>query len=103
MREKIIDGLLNVRDHDKQVVLWAKRREDIYKGNSVKNYPDIVYRMLPEYGVDRGLFGKRLFGINAMHEVISGGHQFLGVIMGNRDDVKDVRSVLNIYHYMINI
>ena len=103
MREKIIDGLLNVRDHDKQVVLWAKRREDIYKGNSVKNYPDIVYRMLPEYGVDRGLFGKRLFGINAMHEVISGGHQFLGVIMGNRDDVKDVRSVLNIYNYMINI
>ena len=83
MRERIIDGLLNVRDHDKQVVIWSKRREDIYKGNSVKNYPDIVYRMLPEYGVDRGLFGKRLFGINAMHVVFSGCLQFLGFILGN--------------------
>ena len=62
-----------------------------------------VYRMKPEYGVDRGLYGKKLFGINAMHEVLSGGHQFLGVIMGNRDDVKTVRSVLNMHNYIIRI
>ena len=38
-----------------------------------------------------------------MHEVLSGGHQFLGVIMGNRDDVKTVRSVLNMHNYIIRI
>ena len=59
--------------------------------------------MKPEYGVDRGLYGKKLFGINAMHEVLSGGHQFLGVIMGNRNDVKTVRSVLNMHNYIIRI
>jgi hypothetical protein len=59
--------------------------------------------MKPAYGVDRGLFGKRLFGINAMHEVLSGGHQFVGVIMGNRDDVKNVGSVLNIHKYIISL
>ncbi len=103
IRQKIIDGLRQVTDHGTSVMMWVKRREEIYKGENVTNYPDIVYRMLPQYGVDRGLFGKRLFGINAMHQVLSGGHQFLGVIMGNREDVKDVKSVLNMYSYIIRI
>ena len=103
MRQKIIDGLMQVKDKNEKIMIWVKRREEIYKGNKVENYPDIVYRMKPIYGVDRGLFGKKLFGINAMHEVLSGGHQFLGVIMGNRDDVKEVGSVLNIHDYIVNI
>jgi predicted AlkP superfamily phosphohydrolase/phosphomutase len=103
MRQKIIDGLLKVKDHGEPIMIWVKRREEIYEGAKVENYPDIVYRMKPAYGVDRGLFGKRLFGINAMHEVLSGGHQFVGVIMGNRDDVKNVGSVLNIHKYIISL
>lgn len=102
-RDQIIEGLQKVKDNDKPIMLWVKRREEIYKGEKVGNYPDIVYQMLPEYGVDRGLFGKRLFGINAMHEVLSGGHRFLGVIMGNREDVRTVGSVLNMHDYIIRI
>lgn len=102
MRQKIIDGLLHVKDHGKHIMIWVKRREEIYEGSMVENYPDIVYQMKPEYGVDRGLFGKRLFGINAMHEVLSGGHKYLGVIMGNRNDINTVGSVLNIYEYIIS-
>ena len=103
MRQKIIDGLLKVEDHGEKIMLWVKRREEIYEGEKVDNYPDIVYRMLPQYGVDRGLYGRRLFGINAMHEVISGGHQFLGVIMGNRDDICNVKSVVDIHKYILEI
>lgn len=103
MRQMIIDGLLKVKDHGEPIMIWVKRREEIYAGEKVDNYPDIVYRMLPAYGVDRGLYGKRWFGINAMHEIISGGHQFLGVIMGNREDVKEVKSVLNMHRYIVNI
>lgn len=103
MRQKIIDGLTAVKDNGKPIMIWAKRREEIYDGEKVENYPDIVYRMQPEYGVDRGLFGKRLFGINAMHEVLSGGHKFVGVIMGNRDDVSNVGSVLNIHDYVVSV
>lgn len=94
---------MQIEDHGQPIMIWVKRREEIYEGAKVENYPDIVYRMKPEYGVDRGLYGKKLFGINAMHEVLSGGHQFLGVIMGNRDDVKTVRSVLNMHNYIIRI
>lgn len=102
MRSRIIDGLSKVNDKGEPVMIWVKRREDIYSGAKVENYPDIVYRMKPEYGVDRGLFGKRLFGINAMHEVLSGGHKFVGVILGNRDDVGQVKSVLNIHKYILD-
>lgn len=103
MRQRIIEGLLQVKDQGKSIMLWVKRREEIYAGEKVENYPDIVYRMLPEYGVDRGLYGKRWFGVNAMHEIISGGHQFLGVIMGNRKDIQDVKSVLNMHRYIVGI
>lgn len=103
MRQRIIDGLLQVKDNGKPIMIWVKRREEIYAGEKVENYPDIVYRMLPAYGVDRGLYGKRWFGINAMHEIVSGGHQLLGVIMGNREDIKNVNSVLNMHHYIISI
>lgn len=103
MRQKIIDGLLEINDHGEPIMIWVKRREEIYEGAKVENYPDIVYRMKTAYGVDRGLFGKKLFGINAMHEVLSGGHQFLGVIMGNREDVKEVHSVLNMHKYIVGI
>lgn len=103
MRQRIIDGLLKVTDNGKPIMLWVRRREELYEGVKQKNYPDIVFCMRSEYGVDRGLFGKRLFGINAMHEIISGGHRFVGVIMGNRNDVKNVKSVLNIYKYILRI
>jgi predicted AlkP superfamily phosphohydrolase/phosphomutase len=103
MRQKIIDGLMNVNDNGKPVMLWAKKREDIYSGANVKNYPEIIYLMDSDYGVDRGLFGKRLFGINALHEIISGGHKIEGIILGNRDDMIINKSVLNIYNYILNI
>lgn len=103
LRTEIIEKLLAVRDGDKKVVLWAKRREDIYDGCKARNYPDVVYRMDENYGADRGLFGKRLFGINPTHEIVSGGHRFTGVIMSNREDVKEITSVLQIHDYVIKV
>lgn len=98
MRQRIIDGLMEVKDSGKPIMLWVKRREEIYAGAHVANFPDIVYRMLPEYGADRGLYGKRLFGINAMHEVISGGHQFEGVIMSTSAEfTQRVKSVCDMH------
>ena len=102
-RQQIIDGLLQVQDNGTPVVLWAKRREDIYPGPQVGNYPSIVYKMKDCYGVDRGLFGKRLFGISPMHEVVSGGHRLHGVIMGSRKDVTQVNSLLQVYDYIRRI
>lgn len=103
MRQKIIDGLLELKDDNKSVMIWAKRREDIYSGDNVENYPEIVYLMDSDYGVDRGLYGRKLFGINAMHEVISGGHKIDGIILGNCENIKEVNSVLDIHNYIVEI
>lgn len=103
MRQQLIDGLYQVEDAGKKIMKWVKRREEVYRGNMVNNYPDIVFMMESNYGVDRGLFGKRLFGISAMHAVVSGGHRYTGVIMGNREDIKEVGSVLNLHKYIVKI
>jgi len=103
MRQNIIDGLMKVQDHGKFIMLWAKRREDIYPGSKAENYPEIVYCMDADYGVDRGLFGKRLFGSNSFHEIISGGHLPEGVILGNVEGLKKVRSVTNIHEFIMNL
>ncbi|NLO37245.1 MAG: hypothetical protein GX112_12970 [Clostridiaceae bacterium] len=102
-RIRIISGLLKVRDAGKPVIIWAKRGEDIYPGSRTDHYPEIVYCMDPEYGVDRGLFGKRLFGSNAFCKIISGGHRSSGVIAGNADGTEHVVSILNVYDYILGL
>ena len=103
-RQEIIDKLLQVKHNGNPIMLWVKRREDVYAGAKVGNYPEIVYRMNNDYGVDRGLYGKRIFGISPFHEIISGGHRFEGVIMSTDSEIiKNVDSVLKIRNTMCNL
>lgn len=103
-RQEIIDKLMMVKDHGKPVMMWVKRREDIYIGKDIKNYPEIVYRMDNDYGVNRGLFGKRVFGISPFHEIISGGHRLEGVIMStDASIIRDVDSVERIHETMCSL
>lgn len=102
-RDDIINKLCLVEDHGKRIMLWVKKREEIYQGDNVRNYPDIIYRMKNDYGVDRSLFGGRLFGISAFHEVISGGHRYEGVIMSNSDEIANIKSVLDIHGLMVKL
>jgi predicted AlkP superfamily phosphohydrolase/phosphomutase len=102
-RSKIIADLLQVRDAEGPIMLWARRREEIYPGPKVEHYPDIVYCMAPQYGVDRGLYGKRLFGSNSYRSIISGGHRPFGVIIGNMDGTEFVGSVLGIYRFILSL
>lgn len=102
-RARIISGLLQVRDAEKYVILWAKRGENVYPGSKTDHYPEIVYCMNPEYGVDRGLFGKRLFGSNAFSKIVSGGHRSGGVIAGNVDGTEHVESILNVYNFILDL
>lgn len=104
VRQEIIDKLLLVNDHGKNIMMWVKRREEIYSGSKVDNYPEIVYRMDNDYGVDRGLYGKRIFGISPFHEIISGGHRFEGVIMStDKDIIANVDSVEKMHKTMCEL
>ncbi len=103
-RQDIIDKLMKLEHKGKNIMMWAKRREEIYEGAKVDNYPEIVYRMDNDYGVDRGLYGRRIFGISPFHEIISGGHRFEGVIMStDADIIKNVDSVEKMHTTMCSL
>jgi predicted AlkP superfamily phosphohydrolase/phosphomutase len=81
LRERLIALLLALRgDGGEQVVEFARKREDVFTGRNVEKYPDIVFELRQEYGVDRTLFSG-LVGTSSTHKKVSGGHSKLGTIM----------------------
>ena len=62
------------------VVTLAKRREDMFTGRNVKKYPDVVFELREDYGVDRALFSGTT-GRSATHKKVSGGHSKFGTLM----------------------
>ncbi len=98
VREEIIEKLSLV-----PIMEYVKKREDIYSGNMVNTYPDIVYKMKDEYGVDRGLNGKKLFGKNYMNQIISGGHREKGVILTSVKDCRLINSVLDAHEFILRV
>lgn len=104
IRQSIIDKLKNLNDNGKKIIQWVKRREEVYQGEKVVNYPEIIYKMDDNYGVDRGLFGKRLFGISAFHEIVSGGHRYEGVMMSNETELlANISSVIDIHNKILEL
>jgi predicted AlkP superfamily phosphohydrolase/phosphomutase len=103
IRQRVAAGLMNVQDAGRPVMLWARQREDIYRGLKADSYPEIVFCLDQDYGVDRGLFGNRLFGSNSLREIISGGHRPGGVIMGNMDGIESVGSLINIHDFIMSM
>jgi hypothetical protein len=61
-------------------VEFARRREDVFTGSNVDKYPDVVFELREDYGVDRTLFSG-LFGKSSTHRKVSGGHSKFGTLM----------------------
>lgn len=97
---ELISKLKTVKNNQESIMEWVKRREDIYRGDKEDVYPEIIYKMKDNYGVDRGLYGKRLFGKSYFHEILSGGHRWNGVCISNMD--VEIDSVTQVYDFIIN-
>ena len=59
---------------------WAKRRDDVFDGSNVAKYPDVVFELREDFGVDRTLFSG-MTGPSTTHKKVSGGHSKYGTIM----------------------
>jgi len=81
--ERVVDLLSGVRLRDGRCpFLWVARREELFEGAKTSDFPEVLFEMIPEYGVGWDLFGS-IEGPNVMHRRVSGGHRregFLGVI-----------------------
>lgn len=65
-----------------QIVKWARRRGEMFRGPHAAVYPEIIFQLDFDYGVSRSLFGP-LVDINPTHKKISGGHMPQAVLLAN--------------------
>lgn len=88
LRKRLIEVLSSATDRDgSPVVVWAKRREDLFTGRNVEKYPDVVFELHEGYGVDRTLFCGTV-GMSSTHKKVSGGHSKLGTLMLYNSEVR---------------
>jgi predicted AlkP superfamily phosphohydrolase/phosphomutase len=81
LRTRVITLLGEAKDaHGRPVFLWARRREELYRGPRIDRYPDILYEMRPEYGTNWSIH-RPLVTVNPRHRKISGGHRSSGVMI----------------------
>jgi predicted AlkP superfamily phosphohydrolase/phosphomutase len=76
VRSAIIDELLKITDpkDGKKIFKWICRREELYEGEYITKYPDIVFDM--KYGYGAGWDTEcPLFGTSKTHNFVPGSHR----------------------------
>lgn len=75
-REKLMKELYELKDPttNEKLLEWVKRREELYHGENINLYPDIVFKLKDEYGVYWGVYSP-LIGTSYEHNLSSGGHK----------------------------
>ncbi|MBU4444420.1 alkaline phosphatase family protein [bacterium] len=85
-RSKLIKELKEVEYKGNPVFEWIKRREEMFKGPFLDRYPDILFCLKEQFGVNWSLHTK-VFSVNPTHKKISGGHKEYGVFFSNLPSV----------------
>lgn len=74
--EQIMTLLLEVRDPEgsnEPIVRWIKPREELYSGPFIREYPDLVFELIPGYGAGWDATGP-LFDASLSHSLYPGTH-----------------------------
>lgn len=91
VRNSIVQRLLQIRLRGRPVVYWAKVREDMYSGQYIDRYPDILFELRNEYGVSSAVHVP-LTTNNPLHTTVSGTHRMQGVLLlGNLPSSMHIR------------
>lgn len=94
--EQIINILNDLQTpNGEKLVLWAKRREEVYPGKyTEKIFPDIIFELRNDWGVGWDL-GK-IYGTSHDHKVASGGHRKEAVFLIKNVDKEIKQSSINL-------
>lgn len=87
VRTKIIADLLGIKDPENgmPVFNWVRRREELYQGEYLTRYPDVIFELREDFGAG-GAAPAPLFGRSVSHNIAPGAHKqhhatfFLGQI-----------------------
>jgi hypothetical protein len=101
LRRAVKEVLTGLRDPSTgaPVVEWVRDRETVLAGARLDRYPELLFKLRPDYGVDFGLYGG-LFAPDVNHRRISGGHRTVGVF-GSSAPVEPPDSITGVYDFVI--
>jgi predicted AlkP superfamily phosphohydrolase/phosphomutase len=98
---RICGLLLGVQDRDgTRVCNWACPREYLFDGPEAGRFPDVVFELREDVGVDFGVFGP-LLAPDMMHRRISGGHLREGIFCASSRDVPFIPKRLDQLHPLV--
>lgn len=107
LREQVIKLLLNVHQLaalPKSVVKWARRREEVYTGPYLERYPDVLFELDTQYGVNWSVFTPLVVS-NPRHRTLSGGHLKPGVLLVSNDEMlhslHEVESPITLFNHIL--
>lgn len=105
-RKQLVDELTEVTHEGEKVFRWIKIREELYGGQHIDRYPDILYEMTPRLGTGFSTHCD-LVTINPTHKKISGGHKMNGVFFINQQEHWAVNKaeckITNLYASLLSI
>ena len=108
LREKVINDLMDLnKSLGKNIIKWAKKREQVYTGTHEDRLPDILFELNEEYGVGMDFYTKPVTP-SYTHKKVSGGHQKEAVLLvySNNDNIKNIErpvSVIDLKNYILKI
>lgn len=87
-RTSLIREIGAIKDGEQPLVKWVRRREELYQGQYIEKYPDVVFLLRNDYGVGWDPNGP-LISMSATHSIQPGSHRidtpvFLAWNAGNR-------------------
>lgn len=103
LRDDIIKLLLSLRGPDgEKIVEWAKKRENLYSGAQIDKYPDVVFKLVDEWGVGWEV-NDDIFSKSSSHKLHSGNHKaetpvFMiynkNLNLNQQIDLMDIRNII---------
>jgi predicted AlkP superfamily phosphohydrolase/phosphomutase len=76
LRSNIIKMLINLKEPNtsKKLVKWAVKREELYVGEYIEKYPDVLFRLKDDWGISWQM-NDSLYGLSYSHKLHSGNHR----------------------------
>ena len=103
IKEILIKDLEKFQYKDHKIFRWIKSREEIYNGPYLYKYPDIVFALDYNFGINWSTYTD-IITFNYTHKKISGGHREKGVWISNLSCFNwKMKSIHNFFDFILSL
>jgi hypothetical protein len=108
LRERIIHDLSGIShpESGEKLLKWICKREDLYQGQYISKYPDIVFTLSDGYGVGWDIYTS-MVGRSSMSSFQPGSHKrnspiFLVDNMNNENSNMNIETLMDIKRFILD-